>query len=176
MLFVAEDQRGKIVGYVMAKIDEEESDVVHGHITSLSVLRSHRKLGIAYQLMTAAHAEMQAVFGAQFCSLHVRVTNRAAFALYKTKLEYEIFDIEKAYYADGEDAYSMNKYFTKQSRPAILPYEQSEAQKAAKQAAQTAAAALAAATLPPNTEGAKAPEEEEELYNGKKVKYYAEDC
>jgi len=46
-LYVAEDARGKIVGYVMAKIDEDE-DVVHGHITSLSVLRSHRKLGIAY--------------------------------------------------------------------------------------------------------------------------------
>lgn len=80
--------------------------------------------------MTAAHAEMQAVFNAHYCSLHVRVTNRAAFALYKGKLEYEIFDLEKAYYADGEDAYSMNKYFIKESRPAVLPYEKSDAEKA----------------------------------------------
>ena len=33
---------------------EEESTEVHGHITSLSVLRSHRKLGIASRLMDAA--------------------------------------------------------------------------------------------------------------------------
>jgi hypothetical protein len=32
----------------MAKIDEEDNEIIHGHITSLSVLRSHRKLGIAY--------------------------------------------------------------------------------------------------------------------------------
>lgn len=48
VLFIAEDQRGKVVGYVMAKIEEEEGELIHGHITSLSVLRSHRKLGIAH--------------------------------------------------------------------------------------------------------------------------------
>jgi N-alpha-acetyltransferase 10/11 len=34
----------------MAKIEDEENEEgeeVHGHITSLSVLRSHRRLGIA---------------------------------------------------------------------------------------------------------------------------------
>lgn len=46
LLYVAEDDSGKIVGYVMAKMeDENESEAVHGHITSISVLRSHRKLG-----------------------------------------------------------------------------------------------------------------------------------
>lgn len=33
---------------------EEEVTELHGHITSLSVLRSHRKLGIASRLMDAA--------------------------------------------------------------------------------------------------------------------------
>jgi GNAT superfamily N-acetyltransferase len=33
---------------------EEEATELHGHITSLSVLRSHRKLGIASRLMDAA--------------------------------------------------------------------------------------------------------------------------
>jgi peptide alpha-N-acetyltransferase len=42
----------KIVGYVLAKMEEEPSDgVQHGHITSLSVMRTHRKLGIAEKLM-----------------------------------------------------------------------------------------------------------------------------
>jgi ribosomal protein S18 acetylase RimI-like enzyme len=55
ILYVAEDNK-KIVGYVMAKIEDEEDDneELHGHITSLSVLRSHRRLGIAYKLMNAA--------------------------------------------------------------------------------------------------------------------------
>jgi ribosomal protein S18 acetylase RimI-like enzyme len=65
----------------MAKIEEDE-DVLHGHITSLSVLRSHRKLGIAYHLMNATHKDMVNLFGAKYVSLHVRVSNRAALGLY----------------------------------------------------------------------------------------------
>jgi N-alpha-acetyltransferase 10/11 len=84
--------------------------------------------------MTAAHEEMQAVYSAKFCSLHVRVTNRAALGLYKGKLTYEIFEIEKGYYADGEDAYSMNKYFSLEARPKIIPYELSNPDKAIKPA------------------------------------------
>lgn len=50
LLYVAESDDGKIVGYVMAKMEDEDNDdelskVAHGHITSISVLRSHRKLG-----------------------------------------------------------------------------------------------------------------------------------
>ena len=41
--FVAEDpNRGEIVGYVLAKMEEEAEDDPHGHITSLAVKRSHR--------------------------------------------------------------------------------------------------------------------------------------
>lgn len=79
--------------------------------------------------MTAAHRDMQVVFNAKFCSLHVRVSNRAALGLYKGKLGYEVFDIEKGYYADGEDAYSMNKYFSLDARPKTLPIEQTDAEK-----------------------------------------------
>jgi len=42
----------KIVGYVLAKMEEEPTDgVQHGHITSLSVNRTHRRLGLADKLM-----------------------------------------------------------------------------------------------------------------------------
>ena len=42
----------KIVGYVLAKMEEEPTDnIQHGHITSLSVMRTHRRLGLAEKLM-----------------------------------------------------------------------------------------------------------------------------
>ena len=34
---------------------------IHGHITSISVLRSYRKLGLAAKLMIAAHREMEVI-------------------------------------------------------------------------------------------------------------------
>ncbi|CDJ59228.1 N-terminal acetyltransferase complex subunit ARD1, putative [Eimeria maxima] len=54
---------------------------------------------------------MQDVFSAEFAALHVRVTNRAAFALYSNTLGYRVHDIDKGYYADKEDAFDMRNYF-----------------------------------------------------------------
>jgi len=118
LLYVAEDSTKKIVGYVLAKM-EEDSPEVHGHITSLAVLRSHRKMGLAAKLMTAAQEAMQESFAAEYVSLHVRKSNRAAFSLYTTTLGFQINDIEAKYYADSEDAYDMRKYFnqTKRGKP-----------------------------------------------------------
>lgn len=115
LLHVAENHKGEIVGYVLSKM-EEDGKPANGHITSLAVLRSYRKCGIATRLMEQAHQRMQESFGAEFCSLHVRYTNRAAFHLYSETLGYKIHDIEKGYYADGEDAYSMRCMFN--SKPA----------------------------------------------------------
>ncbi len=43
------------MGYVLAKMedamDAKDNEPPHGHITSLAVMRSHRRLGIAYKLM-----------------------------------------------------------------------------------------------------------------------------
>ncbi|KAL9681530.1 hypothetical protein QQ045_013315 [Rhodiola kirilowii] len=108
LLYVAEDYNGKIVGYVLAKMEEDSSEC-HGHIMSLAVLRTHRKLGIATKLMTAAQNTMEQVFGAEYVSLHVRKSNIAAFNLYTQTLGYKISDVEAKYYADGEDAYDMKK-------------------------------------------------------------------
>ena len=84
---------------------EEDSSEVHGHITSLAVARSHRKLGLATKLMNAARTPstplptfmwigvtdraMAEVFDAEYSSLHVRITNKAAFHLYTETLGYE---------------------------------------------------------------------------------------
>lgn len=110
LLYVAEDYGGKIVGYVLAKMEEESSEI-HGHITSLAVARTHRKLGLATKLMSATHRAMEDVFSAEYVSLHVRVTNKGAFHLYTETLGYKIHDVEAKYYANGEDAYEMRKYF-----------------------------------------------------------------
>merc|ERR1719282_635978 len=109
---VAQEYSGKIVGYVLAKMDED-TDEPHGHITSLAVLRTHRKLGIASKLMRASMAVMEETFKAEYVSLHVRYTNRAAFTLYSQTLGFDIHDVEKGYYADKEDAYDMRKMFAK---------------------------------------------------------------
>ncbi len=114
LLQVAEDHKGRIVGYVLAKMEDPEDEgtsVPHGHITSLAVLRTHRKCGIATMLMKAAHARMIEAFDCKYCSLHVRYTNMAAFHLYSKTLGYAITDLEKGYYADGEDAYAMRCTF-----------------------------------------------------------------
>mmetsp|Transcript_44144 Transcript_44144/g.112670 ORF Transcript_44144/g.112670 Transcript_44144/m.112670 type:complete len:167 (-) Transcript_44144:57-557(-) len=117
LLYVAEDYNGKIVGYVLAKMEEDAAEC-HGHITSLAVARTHRKLGIATRLMQAAHEGMEHVFGAEYVSLHVRVTNKGAYHLYTQTLGYEVNDKEAKYYADGEDAYDMRKPLKKKSQPA----------------------------------------------------------
>jgi ribosomal protein S18 acetylase RimI-like enzyme len=75
------------------------------------VLRTHRKLGIAAKLMRAAHDAMCGVYDAKYCSLHVRVSNAAAIHLYVDILGYDKKDVEKKYYADGEDAHDMRKTF-----------------------------------------------------------------
>ncbi|CAG8698337.1 1193_t:CDS:2, partial [Scutellospora calospora] len=87
--FVAEDHKGRIVGYVLAKMEEDrEEEPPHGHITSLSVMRTYRRLGIAEKLMTQAQKNMVEVFNAQYVSLHVRKSNRAALHLYKDTLKF----------------------------------------------------------------------------------------
>ncbi|KAK3377725.1 acyl-CoA N-acyltransferase [Podospora didyma] len=98
----------KIVGYVLAKMDEEPTDgVQHGHITSLSVMRTHRKLGIAEKLMRQSQLAMVETFGAHYVSLHVRVSNAAAIHLYRDTLKFQTEKTELKYYADGEDAFCM---------------------------------------------------------------------
>ena len=107
----------KIVGYVLAKLNDDEepepeNDVKNsttGHVTSLSVMRTYRKLGIAEKLMMQSLKALRETYHADNVVLHVRESNGAALHLYKNKLTFEVLDIEKKYYMDGEDAYKMEK-------------------------------------------------------------------
>lgn len=111
LLYVAVDPKNNIVGYVLAKMDDEDKGEPHGHITSLAVVRTHRKRGIATKLMLATARSMQECFQAKYVSLHVRKSNAGAYHLYNVTLGYDIHELEKGYYADGEDAYSMRMTF-----------------------------------------------------------------
>ncbi|XP_005372364.1 N-alpha-acetyltransferase 11-like [Microtus ochrogaster] len=105
----AEAEDGKIVGYVLPKMEEDPDDVPHGHITSLAVKRSHRRLGLAQKLMDQASRAMIENFSAKYVSLHVRKSNRAALHLYSNTLNFQVSEVEPKYYADGEDAYAMKR-------------------------------------------------------------------
>ncbi|KAG8515187.1 N-alpha-acetyltransferase 11 [Galemys pyrenaicus] len=107
--YIAEDEDRKIVGYVLAKMEEDPDDVPHGHITSLAVKRSHRRLGLAQKLMDQASRAMIENFSAKYVSLHVRKSNRAALHLYSNTLNFQVSEVEPKYYADGEDAYAMKR-------------------------------------------------------------------
>ncbi|KAG6034663.1 N-terminal acetyltransferase A complex catalytic subunit ard1 [Claviceps sp. Clav32 group G5] len=98
----------KIVGYVLAKMEEDPADgIPHGHVTSLSVMRTHRRLGIAEKLMRQSQLAMVESYNAKYVSLHVRVSNTAARHLYEDTLKFANEKTEAKYYADGEDAFCM---------------------------------------------------------------------
>ncbi|OBA19457.1 acyl-CoA N-acyltransferase [Metschnikowia bicuspidata var. bicuspidata NRRL YB-4993] len=112
----------KIVGYVLGKMEDDpdaEDKTPHGHITSLAVMRTYRRMGLAEKLMKQSLYAMCESFKAEYVSLHVRKSNRAALHLYRDSLKFENTSIEKSYYQDGEDAYAMRKDMILEE---MLPY------------------------------------------------------
>ncbi|EKE39969.1 acetyltransferase, GNAT family protein [Entamoeba nuttalli P19] len=63
--------------------DDDPHPVVTGQVTSISVLRTYRRLGIATKLIRAAENSMIEVFGARAMMLQVRVSNQPALHLYE---------------------------------------------------------------------------------------------
>lgn len=102
----------KLIGYVLTKMNDDPdqaNEPANGHITSLSVMRTFRRMGLAEKLMRQALFALREVNQATYVSLHVRQSNRAALHLYRDTLKFEVLSIEKSYYQDGEDAYAMKK-------------------------------------------------------------------
>lgn len=60
------------------------------------------------------------IYGAKYCSLHVRMGNRAALTMYRDILKYEIVDLEHEYYADKEHAYDMCLFFDTSVREKVV--------------------------------------------------------
>ena len=114
--FIVAEISGKIVGYIMCKMEHGFSNfkklgfVKKGHVVSVAVIDGHRGKGIGSVLVE------EAVKGVKIreCSemyLEVRCSNNGAVRLYEN-LEFSITQRLKAYYRDGEDAYVMAIEFT----------------------------------------------------------------
>jgi len=111
--FIVAEDEGKIVGYIMCRIEVGLANyglgglIRKGHVVSIAVLPQGRRKGVAQALMTAATKGM-VFYKAKLCYLEVRVTNEAGVSLYK-KLGFEVSRTLNGYYSDGEDAYVMTK-------------------------------------------------------------------
>jgi ribosomal-protein-alanine N-acetyltransferase len=111
--FIVAEQDGKIVGYIMCRIEVGLASlglgglIRKGHVVSIAVLPQGRRKGVARALMTEAMKGMRH-YKAKLCYLEVRVTNEPGVALYK-KLGFEVSRTLRGYYSDGEDAYVMTQ-------------------------------------------------------------------
>lgn len=114
--FIVAEENGKVVGYIMCRIEVGLSTfgfkglIKKGHIVSVAVLPPYRRKGIGEALIVKAMEGMQ-LYNAKQCFLEVRMTNEPAVNLYK-KLGFEITRTIHGYYADGEDAHLMSREFT----------------------------------------------------------------
>ncbi len=109
--FVVAEMSGKIIGYIMCKLEYGFSNfkklgfVKKGHVVSVSVMEKYRGKGFGTVLVD------EAIKGVKIrqCSelyLEVRCSNTDAVKLYE-KLGFSIQQRLKAYYRDGEDSYLM---------------------------------------------------------------------
>ena len=111
--FIVAEQDGKIVGYIMCRIEVGLSNfgfgglVRKGHVVSIAVLPQYRRRGVA-QAVIKKSLEGMAYYKSKQGFLEVRVTNEAAISLYKN-IGFEITRTINGYYSDGEDAYVMTK-------------------------------------------------------------------
>lgn len=111
--FIVAEENGDIVGYIMCRIETGPPDwglfgiSKKGHVISIGVLPERQRRGIGQALVHKAMQGIQTYRGKE-CYLEVRVSNTPGVGLYN-KLGFEITRTIRGYYADGEDAYVMNK-------------------------------------------------------------------
>jgi len=109
--FIVAEISGKIVGYIMCKIEHGFSNfkklgfVKKGHVVSIAVIDEHRRKGFGSVLVDEAVKGVKTIQGSELY-LEVRCSNNDAVKLYE-KLGFSITQRLKAYYRDGEDAYVM---------------------------------------------------------------------
>ena len=109
--FIVAEISGKIVGYIMCKIEHGFSNfkklgfVKKGHIVSIAVIDEHRRKGFGSAIVDEAVKGVKSIQCSELY-LEVRCSNNDAVKLYE-KLGFSIIQRLKAYYRDGEDAYVM---------------------------------------------------------------------
>ena len=115
--FIVAEISGKIIGYIMCKMEHGFSNfrklgfVKKGHVVSIAVLDEHRRKGFGSVLVNEAIKGVKTIQCSELY-LEVRCSNNDAVRLYE-KLGFSIIQRIKTYYRDGEDAYVMAINFTK---------------------------------------------------------------
>lgn len=121
--FVAENARGDIVGYAMAKIKDQleieekiPTDEVAGYVMSVAVDKSYRKKGLGKILLAASLHGISVLL--KSCDmerfkvyLNVRPSNVLAINMYKNTFGFTEEAEEPSYYSDGESAFLMSRVF-----------------------------------------------------------------
>lgn len=107
-LIVAQDDAGKIGGFVMAAITDWRKTL---DIEQLAVDPGFQGKGIGRRLMEQAEVFAKKE-GARRLTLHVRVNNDKALHLYES-MGYARIGLENSYYQDGTDAFEMAKKLPK---------------------------------------------------------------
>ncbi len=107
---VAQNYAGKIIGYIMWRVEKTPSldslrYVTKGHLVSIAVSQEYRKRGVAKALLSNSMATIKKYKIHEYV-LEVRVTNYSAIKLYE-QFNFQIVNIKKKYYRDGENAYYM---------------------------------------------------------------------
>ena len=109
--FVVAEISGKIVGYIMCKMEHGFSNfkklgfVKKGHVVSIAVINGHRSKWFGSALVNESIKGVKIIQCSELY-LEVRCSNNDAVRLYE-KLGFSITQKLKAYYRDGEDAYVM---------------------------------------------------------------------
>ena len=136
-LFLVAEIGGKIVGYMMNRVEETHDRVLMGlenelepahkrsgpldvfkrvfsgsarvgHVISIAVLQEYRRRGIGSALMSEALNIFEEKYDVDSVYLEVRVSNQPAINMYE-KFGFVKARIIRGYYRDGEDAYVMVK-------------------------------------------------------------------
>jgi len=111
--FIVAKVSGKVVGYMMCRVETGFSDLRRfsmtrkGHAVSIAVLPEQRNRGIASALLEKALEGLRQ-YQATECFLEVRESNKIAIDLYK-RYSFSVTRSMRGYYRDGESAYVMVK-------------------------------------------------------------------
>lgn len=106
--FLVATRNGEVVGFVVGGL-EDTGEEIYGHLCNLAVAPSCRKQGIARRLVEREQQQF-AIELATGVQLEVRVSNRDAQQFYR-RLGYRPVLRFAGYYANGEDAIVMMKWF-----------------------------------------------------------------
>jgi ribosomal-protein-alanine N-acetyltransferase len=100
---------GEVIGFIVGGL-EDTGELVYGHICNLAVTPGYHLRGVGRILLRRAEHQF-VVETASGVQLEVRVSNTPAQKFYLRNGYREVFSIPQ-YYANGEDAIVMMKWFT----------------------------------------------------------------